>query len=120
MQKLMEKVFKVKVNNEKENNKKVNAIEVKLYYPRDVGYSYWDGHRQERGYLLSMTPTEMNECDGYTTYITTMGSGGYIMLRKVNRKSAKVERELLAELTDEKIKEYIRQYIKAYKLKTKN
>ena len=111
MQKLMEKVFKVK-----ENNERVNAIEVKLYYRRDVGYSYWDGHRQERGYLLSMTPTEINECDGYTTYITTMGSGGYIMLRKVNRKSAKVERELLAELTDEKIKEYIRRYIPEYEL----
>ena len=111
MQKLMKRVFKVK-----ENNKRVNAIEVKLYYRRDVGYSYWDGHRQERGYLLSMTPTEINECDGYTTYITTMGSGGYIMLRKVNRKSAKVERELLEELTDEKIKEYIRQYIPEYEL----
>ena len=115
MQKLMEKVFKVK-----ENNERVNAIEVKLYYRRDVGYSYWDGHRQERGYLLSMTPTEINECDGYTTYITTMGSGGHIMLRKVNRKSAKVERELLEELTDEKIKEYIRRYIPAYELETKN
>lgn len=119
MQKLMERVFKVKENNE--NNERVNAIEVKLYYRRDAGYSYWDGHRKERGYLLSMTPTEINECDGYTTYITTMGSGGYIMLRKVNRKSAKVERELLEELTDEKIKEYIRQYIPEYELEeTKN
>ena len=38
------------------------------------------------------------------------------MLRMVNRKSAKIERELLAELTDEKIKEYIRQYIPEYEL----
>ena len=111
MQKLMEKVFKVKVNNEK-----VNSIVVKLYYRRDVGRSYWDGHRQERGYLLSMTPTEIKECDGYTIHSTTMGSGGNLMLRMVNRKSAKVERELLAELTDEKIKEYIRQYIPEYEL----
>lgn len=115
MEKLMKKVFKVK-----ENDERVNAIEVTLYYRRDVGYSYWDGHEQERGYLLSMTPTEMKEYNGYITYSTTLGSGGYIMLRKVNRKSAKVERELLEELTDEKIKEYIRQYIPKYELEETN
>ena len=119
MQKLMERVFKVKENNE--NNERVNAIEVKLYYRRDAGYSYWDGHREERGYLLSIIPTEIKECDGYTIHSTTMGSGVNILLREVNRKSAKVERELLEELTDEKIKEYIRQYIPEYELEeTKN
>ena len=111
MTNLMERFFKVK-----ENEEKVNTMVVKLYYRRDAGYSYWDGHKQERGYLLSVTPTEIKECDGYIIHSTTMGSGVNIMLREVNRKSAKVERELLAELTDEKIKEYIRRYIPEYEL----
>ena len=111
MQNLMERVFKVK-----ENNEKVNSIVVELYYRRDAGYNYWNGHRQERGYLLSITPTEIKDCDGYITNSTIGRSGVNIMLREVNRKSAKIERELLEELTDEKIKEYIRRYIPEYEL----
>ena len=111
MQNLMERFFKVK-----ENKERVNTMVVKLYYRRDRGYSYWDGHRQERGYLLSITPTVIKECDGYTIYSTIGRSGVNIMLREVNRKSAKVERELLEELTDEKIKEYIKRYIPEYEL----
>lgn len=111
MTNLMERFFKVK-----ENEEKVNTMVVKLYYRRDAGYSYWDGHKQERGYLLSVTPTEIKECDGYRTHSTIGRSGVNILLREVNRKSAKVERELLEELTDEKIKEYIRRYIPEYEL----
>ena len=111
MANLMERFFKVKQNDEK-----VNSIVVKLSYRRDAGYNYWNGNRQERGYLLSITPTEIKDCDGYITNSTIGRSGVNIMLREVNRKSAKVERELLEELTDEKIKEYIRRYITEYEL----
>ena len=111
MANLMERFFKVKQNDEK-----VNTIVVKLYYRRDAGYNYWNGNRQERGYLLSVTPTEIKECDRYATHLTIGRSGVNIMLREVNRKSAKVERELLEELTDDKIKEYIRRYVPEYEL----
>ena len=111
MANLMERFFKVKQNDEK-----VNTIVVKLYYRRDAGYNYWNGNRQERGYLLSVTPTEIKECDRYATHLTIGRSGVNIMLREVKRKSVKVERELLEELKDEKIKEYIRRYIPEYEL----
>lgn len=112
---LLEKVFEVKENLKED---KINAIEVRLRYRRDVGYSYWDGHYQKRGYLLAISPTERTEHESeygnYTTVSSIMGSGGYIMLREVNRKSQKVERELLEELTDDKLKEYINKYLPEY------
>lgn len=112
---LLEKIFEVKENLKGDN---VNTVEVRLRYRRDEGYSYWDGHHQKRGYLLSMSPTERNEhtseYGNYTTVSSVMGSGGYIMLREVSRKSKKVERELLEELTDDKLKEYVNKYIPEY------
>lgn len=108
---IMEKVFNIKENLRNDN---CNSIEVKLIYNKDAGISYWDGHYKKRGYRLSMSPTERSNKYGYMTTSTVLGSGGYIMLREVSRKSKKVEQELLEELTDDKLREYVEKYLPEY------
>ena len=87
---------------------KVNSLRVELYYSLG-GMNYWTYKQDGRGYYLSVTPVERTQHNGYMTEGYTMGSGVKMLIKEVNRKSAKVaaEAEVLAQPHIQELIDYI-------------
>lgn len=87
---------------------KVNSLRVELYYSLG-GMNYWTYKPDSRGYYLSVTPVESAQRNGYTTESYTIGSGVKMLIKEVNRKSAKAaaEAEVLAQPHIQELIDYI-------------
>lgn len=104
---IMENEFKIKENLKGDG---CNEIKATLFYNKE------DYNRKypNKSYILSILPTKITYSDGCKIETTVPVDGAIIILREVDRKSPKVERELFEELTDEKLKVYINKYLSAY------
>lgn len=86
----------------KANERGDNLLEVNFYY--DIGgMNYFTGKPVKRGYYLNAVPVSKSiSKDGYTSVTTTAFTGCSYLLKEVNRKSKKAEKE-----AEEKISEVI-------------
>ena len=75
----------------------INKIEATMLYQKG------DDYKTSRAYVLMLTPTKVEDkCDGdycYTVHSTYADTIVKVILKKVNRKSSKIEKEIIKDLT---------------------
>lgn len=83
----MKKYIKVKAN-----DKRVNNIKVEIKYSLG-GINYATYRNEPRGYYLFVTPVELKDCGSYQTEMYSAFSGIKDCIKTVTRKSKKAEAE---------------------------
>ena len=101
-----------------------NSVMVDVEYTKEY-IDYWHGTENPRGIYLTLVPVNVQDCGGYNSWESTVGSGIRCVLKELKRKSQKqiniceeavkqVAEEMataFAEGDDKKVREMMRQII---------